>query len=132
MANLFSLLRGERHCRAFFTSVLVCVDHDNSLVMWTPRNLKLLTHSTTAPSMWMMGVLGPPFPVDHDQLLCLADVEGEDVFLASRTSIYAVSSSVIRPITVMSSADLMMVLESCAAKQAWVNREYRRGLSTHP
>ena len=26
----------------------------------------------------------------------------------------------------------MMVLESCLAMQLWVNREYRRGLSTHP
>ena len=26
----------------------------------------------------------------------------------------------------------MMVLESCLATQSWVNREYRRGLSTHP
>ena len=28
------------------------------------------------------GVLGPLFPIVHDQLLCLADVEGEVVFLA--------------------------------------------------
>ena len=26
----------------------------------------------------------------------------------------------------------MMVLESCLAMQSWVNKEYRRGLSTHP
>jgi hypothetical protein len=26
----------------------------------------------------------------------------------------------------------MMVLELCLAMQSWVNREYRRGLSTHP
>jgi hypothetical protein len=26
----------------------------------------------------------------------------------------------------------MMVLESCLATQSWVNREYRRGLSTNP
>ena len=25
-----------------------------------------------------------------------------------------------------------MVLESCLEMQSWVNREYRRGLSTHP
>ena len=39
---------------------------------------------------------------------------------------------VIRPSTVLSSANLMMVLESCVAMQSWVNREYRRGLSMHP
>ena len=32
----------------------------------------------------------------------------------------------------MSSANVMMVLELCLAMQSWVNREYRRGLSTHP
>ena len=32
----------------------------------------------------------------------------------------------------MLSANLMMVLESYQAMQSWVNREYRRGLSTHP
>jgi hypothetical protein len=43
IANLFSLLRWKRCCRALFTTVLVCLDHDSLLVMWTPRNLKLLT-----------------------------------------------------------------------------------------
>ena len=38
----------------------------------------------------------------------------------------------IRPTTVVLSANLMMVLESCLTMQSWVNREYRRGLSTHP
>jgi hypothetical protein len=28
--------------------------------------------------------------------------------------------------------NLMIELEVCAATQSWVNREYRRGLSTHP
>ena len=39
MSNLFSLLRGNRCCCALFTTVLVCLDHDSLLVMWTPRNL---------------------------------------------------------------------------------------------
>ena len=39
---------------------------------------------------------------------------------------------VIKPTTVVSSANLMIQLEACMAKQSWVNREYRRGLSTHP
>uniref|UniRef100_A0A4W5KNC9 Clusterin n=1 Tax=Hucho hucho TaxID=62062 RepID=A0A4W5KNC9_9TELE len=29
MPNLFSLLRGNRHCRALFTTFLVCLDHEN-------------------------------------------------------------------------------------------------------
>ena len=32
----------------------------------------------------------------------------------------------------MSSANLMIVLEACVAAQSWVNRKYRRGLSTQP
>ena len=32
----------------------------------------------------------------------------------------------------MSSANLMIELEVCVATQSWVNREYRRGLRTHP
>ena len=55
-------------------TVMVYLDHDSSLVMWTPRNLKLSTRSTTAPLM-LTGAC------------------------------------------------------SCLAKQSWVNREYRRGLS---
>ena len=32
----------------------------------------------------------------------------------------------------MSSANLMIELEVCMARQSWVNREYRRGLRMHP
>ena len=63
-------------------------------------------------------MLGPPFLVVHDQLLCLADVEGEGVVwhhtaMSLTSSILAVLSlSVVRPTTVVLSANLMMVLES--------------------
>ncbi len=40
-----------------------------------------------------------------------------------------VLSAVIRPITAVSSANLMMVLESKVATQSCVYREYSRGLS---
>ena len=49
--------------------------------MWTPRNLKLSTRSTTAPVDVNGGLFGSPFPVVHDQLLCLAHIEGEVVVL---------------------------------------------------
>ena len=40
------------------------------------------------------------------------------------SSLYAVSTpSVIRPTMVVSSANLMMVLELCVATQSWVSRE---------
>jgi hypothetical protein len=32
----------------------------------------------------------------------------------------------------VSSANLMIELEACVATQSWLNREYRRGLSTDP
>src|SRR4029434_715838 len=38
----------------------------------------------------------------------------------------------MRPITVVSSANFTMVLEPCTAVQSWVKREWRRGLSTQP
>jgi hypothetical protein len=75
MPNLFSLLSGKRHCCTLFTVMWVCVHHVNSLVMWTPWNLDLLTRSNTGPINVDGGMLGPPFPVVHNQLLCLADVE---------------------------------------------------------
>ena len=77
-SNLFSLRSGKRHSSALFKTVLGCGGHDNSLGMWTQRNLKLSTCSTTALLMWLVG---PPFPVVHNQLLCLVDVEGDIVDL---------------------------------------------------
>ena len=63
------------------------------------------------------GVLGPPFPVVHNHLLCLDHVEGEVRTLAphSQVSDLLPSLSVNRPTTVVSSANLMLVLESCLA-----------------
>ena len=50
--------------------------------MWTPRNLKLNTLHYS-PVNVNGGLFGPPFPIVHDQLLCLAHIEGEVVVLAS-------------------------------------------------
>ena len=81
MPNLFSLPRENRRCCAHFTTVLVCLDHDSLLGMWTPRNLKLnLLHYSPVDENG--GVLGPLFPVVHNNLLCLDHVEGEVVVLA--------------------------------------------------
>ncbi|KAI3366918.1 hypothetical protein L3Q82_009558, partial [Scortum barcoo] len=52
---------------------------------------------------------------------------------ATFEQLMAVSSSpVIRPMMVVSSANLMMVLELWVTTQSCVNREYSRGLSTQP
>ena len=50
--------------------------------MWTPRNLtlNLLRYSPVDENGAM---LGPPFPIVHNHLLCLGHVEGEVVVLAS-------------------------------------------------
>jgi hypothetical protein len=47
----------------------VCLDRVSLLVMWTQRNLKLSTCSNYTPVVVHGGVLGPPYPVVHDQLL---------------------------------------------------------------
>jgi glutamate synthase domain-containing protein 2 len=81
------------------------------------------------------GVLGPPFPVVHNHLLCLDHVAGEVVVLAAHgkiSDLLTIGCLIIVGTTVVSSANLMMVLESCLAMQSWVNRECKRGLSTHP
>ena len=136
MLNLFSLLRGNRHCYALFMTVLVCLDRDSLLVLWTPRNMKISNCSTTTPSMRMGDVYGRPFPVVHNHLLCLDHFEGEFVILAPHCQVFDLpigsSFSVIRPTTLVASENLMMGLESCLAMQSGVNREYRSGLSTHP
>ena len=73
------------------------------------------------------GLFGQPFPVVHDQLLCLAHIEGEVVVLVPHCQF-----SDLLPIgrlifvgdqAVVSSANLIMLLE-CLATQSGVNREY--------
>ena len=81
MPNLFSILMGKRFCRALFTTVLVCLDHDSLLVMDT-KELETLDPLHYNPVDVNGGLFGPLFPVVHDQLLCLAHIEGEVVVLA--------------------------------------------------
>ncbi|CAB1438860.1 unnamed protein product [Pleuronectes platessa] len=68
-------------------------------------------------------------PVVHDQLLCFADIEMEVVVLTQRCQ---GSDLLSVGLLVVSSANLMMVLELWVARQSCMNREYRRGLSTQP
>jgi hypothetical protein len=104
--------------------------------MWTQWILKVSTRSKTALTMWMGTSSGTPFPVVHDQPICLADVEGKVVVLAQHcqvTDLLPIGRLiVVCDKAYLSSANLMMVLEPCAATQLWLNREYRRGLSTDP
>ena len=72
MPNLFSLLRGNRFCRARFKFVR---DVDT-------KELEALNLLHFSPVDENGGVLGPPFPVVHNHLLCLDHVEGEFVVLS--------------------------------------------------
>ena len=73
--------------------------------------------------MRMGGVLGPPFLVVHNHLLCLDQVKGKVVVLAPHGQVSDLLPIVslllvIRPTAVVSSANLMMVLELCLAVQS--------------
>jgi hypothetical protein len=56
---------------------------------------------------------GLPFPVVYDQLLCLADIEEEVVVMASHCQVTYLLPIHCFIITVVSSANLMMVLVVC-------------------
>ena len=72
MPNLFSLWRGNRFCRALFTTL---GDVDT-------KELEVLNLLHYSPIDENGVVLGPPFPVVHNNILCLDHVDGEVVVLA--------------------------------------------------
>ena len=49
--------------------LLVCVDHDKSLVMLDTEELEALDPLHYSPVDVNRGLLGPPFPIVHDHLL---------------------------------------------------------------
>ena len=69
-------------------------------------------------------VLGPLFPGVHKHLLCLDQVQGEVIVLAPPSQVsdlLPIGCLVVvgdQATTVVSSANLMMVLESCLAVQS--------------
>ena len=81
-------------------------------------------------------MLDPPFPVVHDQLLCLADVEGVVGVLASHclvTDLIPIGCLIVDSDQAYHCHVVckLMMLESKAATLPWLNKEYRRGLSMH-
>ncbi len=78
--NFLSRLRKKRRWCAFFSTASVWADHVRSSVMWTARNLKLLTRSTGVDGDEC--VFSALSPVIHHQLLGLVDVEWEVVLLS--------------------------------------------------
>jgi hypothetical protein len=74
------------------------------------------------------GWSGPPFPVVHDQLLSLAHIEGEVVVLAPHcqfSDLLPIGCLIVVGVSKLNGVGVVFVW-------SWVNREYRRGLSTHP
>ena len=109
-------------------TVVVCLDHDSLLVMWTPRNLTLAPLHYS-PIDVNGGLFTPPFPVVQDNLLCLAHIEGEVVVLVSHCqvsdllpigSLIAVGDQAYHCCVGSKLNDV--VVESCLAMQSWVNR----------
>ena len=141
MPNLFSLLRGNRFCRDHYMTVMLCLDHVSLLVMYTtsptrnlkePRNLKLSTCSTAVPLMRIGACSCSP---QSSRLSwsrwgrgCCPGTTRPGLWPPP----YRLSHCCRWSGLPLLSAHLMMVLESCLAVQSWVNREYRRVLSTHP
>ena len=82
MPNLFSVLRGNRFCRALFTTVLVYLDHANFVGDVNTKELEALSLLKCSPIDENGGMLSPLFPVVLNHLLCLDHVEGEVVVLA--------------------------------------------------
>ena len=66
MPNIFSLLRGNRFCRALFTTVLVFLDHVGDV---DTKELEALNLFHYSPVDENGGVLSPPFPVVYNYLL---------------------------------------------------------------
>ena len=89
MPNLFPLLRGGERCfHALFTTILVCFDHDSLFGDVDTKELEALDPLHFRPVNFNGDLFSPPFPVVHDQLLCLAHIEGEVVVLASHCQVY--------------------------------------------
>uniref|UniRef100_A0A4W5KNB5 Clusterin n=1 Tax=Hucho hucho TaxID=62062 RepID=A0A4W5KNB5_9TELE len=63
MPNLFSLLRGNRHCRALFTTFLVCLDHENLNL----STLHALVIRLAYIQMFSLLVLGPGLSRDGER-----------------------------------------------------------------
>ena len=95
------------------------------------KELETLNPLYYSPVNVNRGLFGPPFPVVHDQPLCLAHVQEEVVVLAPHcqfSDLLTIGYLIVvgDQATVVSSANLMMVLKSCLATQSCVSREYRR------
>ncbi len=94
-------------------------------------------HSRAVDGQWGV-VSGVPPPEVHHNLLCLLHIEGQIVSATAFSQLCHFLSVVcfivvlMRPTTVVSSANLMMWLELNLAVQSWVRSVKSSGLSTQP
>ena len=85
-------------------------------------------HSLHRGSIDVDGWMGVSIPPEvHDELFCFVDVEQQVVVVALRSQaihlLPILRLFLMRPITVVSSTNLIMVLEPCTGLQSWVKRE---------
>ncbi len=129
--NFLSRLRKKRRWCVFFSTASVWADHVRSSVVWTQLKAVYPLHRCLVDGDGC--VLSALSPEIHHQLLGLVDVECEVVLLTlfsqgthllSVGHLIVLSFSVIRPIAVVSSANLTMTLALCVSVQSRVYREY--------
>lgn len=99
-------------------------------------NLKLVRCSTIIPIMWIGVCVTILFPKVHNERLGLSGIK-EQVIVSAPCCLYFLPvfwliMSLMRPVTLVSSANLIIVLEPCIGLQSWVKRDYRKGLSIKP
>lgn len=114
----------ESRDTAFFVKELVLRDQVKFSTRWTQRNLLFLT------------IVDVQWRVVKNHLFCFVYIQKRLFALHQSFSLctsYADSSFLLmRPSTVVSSANLMIWLVLYIAAQLWVSRVNRRGLSTQP
>ncbi len=106
--------------------------------MCTPKNLVLLTLSTVVPLMvrgacrecTLLKSRQSPSSSPHSERDCCHCTTRPGG--SPRSCSLSSSLLLMRPTTVVSSANLMKRLELYDGVQSWVSRVKRRGLSTHP
>lgn len=124
------------HCWAFFTMTEVLVVKVRLSIRWMPRSFMFLTFSTAESLMVSDDNAWCPFWCQ--KLLGFANFQGDvmgHVLLKPLLHLQAVGDfllSVMRPTTVMSSANLNIWLKLYLAVQLWVSRLNNRGSIRKP
>ncbi len=137
-SSFLSLRREWSRCWVFLMTALVLTLEVNLSVRWTPRNLTLCTISTSWPLMdsgrWCRWLVFLKSTTSSFVLLLRERLRLLHHSVNCATSrLYADSSLlVMRPTTVVLSANFMIWLVLKLAEQSCVSNVNNKGLSTHP